>query len=280
MLLNRGIPVSSWLVVILVSGGLCGCAKPPSPPIVEQPPAPQAPAAISLPPPGSEASKLPPPSLEDVQAAVKRIFKDAVVIDAGKKPNFVVGDFNGDLSQDLAVIVKPAPGKLSELNQEFPNWLAREPIKELLLPKSKILAQPINARASSSPAAGQTVRFEKNDIMLAIIHGSGPKGWRDPEATQTHLLRDVVGTDMKILAFKAASQTYEGIKPFPDIYGDLIQQTLIGQSGFLHFAGGVYAWYDRKNYRPKTMGMPRHAGMSAMNAKPKQGSTNPAETQR
>ncbi len=280
MLFKSRIRASSWLAVILVSVGLCGCAKPPSPPMVEQPPAPQAPAAVDLPPPGSEAPKLPPPKLEEVQAAVKRIFKDAVVVDAGRKPNFLVGDFNGDLSQDLAVILKPAPSKLSELNQEFPNWLAREPIKDLLLPKSKILAQPIAARASSSAAAGQTVRFEQGDIMLAIIHGSGPKGWRDPEATQTHLLRDVVGTDMKTLAFKSAAQEYKGTKPFPDIYGDLIQQTLIGQSGFLHFTGGVYAWYDPKNYRPKTTGMPRHAGMSAMNAKPKQGSPNPAETQR
>jgi hypothetical protein len=233
-----------------------------------------------LPPQGSEAPKLPPPKLEEVQAAVKRIFKDAVTIDPSRKPNFLVGDFNGDLSQDVAVILKPAPGKLSELNQEFPNWLAREPLKEVLLPKSKILAQPIAARPSNGPAAGQTVRFEQGDVMLAIIHGSGPKGWRDPEATQTHLLRDVVGTDMKTLAFKSAAETYKGTKPFPVIYGDLIQQTLIGQSGFLHFTGGVYAWYDQKNYRPKTIAMPRHAGMSAMNAKPKQGSPNPAETQR
>lgn len=280
MLLKRSIRASFWLAVILASAGLCGCAKPPSPPTVEQPPAPQAAAVVELPPPGSEAPKLPPPKLEEVQAALKRIFKDAVVIDAGRTPNFLVGDFNGDLSQDLAVILKPAPGKLSELNQEFPNWLAREPIKELLLPKSKVLARPITARPSNSPAAGQTVRFEQGDVLLAIIHGSGPKGWRDPEATQTHLLRDVVGTNMKTLTFKAAAQAYKGIKPFPDIYGDLIQQTLIGQSGFLHFTGGVYGWYDPKNYRPKTTAMPRHAGMSAMNAKPKPGSPTPAGPQR
>lgn len=279
MLLKRGIRASYWLAVILVSAGLCGCAKPPSPPIVEQPPAPQAPALVTLPPPGSEAPKLPPPKTDEVQATVQRIFKDAVVIDTARKPSFLVGDFNGDLSQDLAIILKPAPGKISELNQEFPSWLAREPLKELLLPKSKLLAQPIAARPSPNPAAGQTIRFAQGDELLAIIHGSGPKGWRDPEATQTHLLRDVVGTEMRILAFKSVAQTYKGIKPFPDIYGDLIQQTLIGQSGFLHFAGGVYGWYDPKNYKPKTMGMPRHAGMSAMNAKPKPGNPNPAGAQ-
>ena len=56
---------------------------------------------------------------EEVQTAIKRIFKNAVVIDASRKPSFLFGDFNGDFSQDLAVIIKPAEGKLSELNQEF-----------------------------------------------------------------------------------------------------------------------------------------------------------------
>ena len=92
--------------------------------------------------------------------------------------------------------------------------------------------------------------------------GKGPKGWRDPEATQTHLLRGVVGTDLRTMPFKGAVKTYQGIKPFPTIYGDLIQQTLIGQSGFLHFAGGIYAWYDRKNYTPSAV--PVHSRMSGM----------------
>jgi hypothetical protein len=97
---------------------------------------------------------------------------------------------------------------------------------------------------------------------LAIIHGNGPRGWLDPEATQTHLLRDVVGTDMKTLPFKTAVKVYRGVRPFPTVYGDLIQQTLIGQSGFLHFAGGVYGWYDPKNYSSATV--PVHSGMPGM----------------
>ncbi|MEK6407724.1 MAG: hypothetical protein AABN34_12230 [Acidobacteriota bacterium] len=205
---------------------------------------------------------LPPPKSEEVQIAVKRIFKDAVVIDPSRKPSFLVGDFNGDLSQDLAIVVKPAEGKLSELNQEFPNWLAREPLKEVLLPKSKMLAHPVAAKPSANPAAGQTIRFEQSDVLLAIIHGYGAKGWRDPEATQTHLLRDVVGVNITILPFKSAVKAYKGIKPFPNIYGDLIQQTLIGQSGFLHFTGGMYGWYDPKNYR--AVSVAAHAGMSGM----------------
>src|ERR687891_717454 len=47
------------------------------------------------------------PKLVEVQDAVKRVFKEAAVIDTTYNPNFLVGDFNGDASQDIAVILKP-----------------------------------------------------------------------------------------------------------------------------------------------------------------------------
>ena len=276
MLTEKTRNASSWLLVV-GSVALCACVKPPAQPIVEQPVPPEASKAVSGPQP-TEMPKLPAPKREEVEQTLKRIFKDAVVIDASRTPGFLVGDFNGDLSQDLAVIVKPAQGKISELNQEFPNWLAREPLKEVLLPKSKVLASAGASRPINT-ASGQTVRFEQSDVLLAIIHGSGPKGWRDPEATQTHLLRDVVGTNMKALASKDAATVYKGVRPFPVISGDLIQETLIGQSGFLHINGGIYAWYDPKNYKSVAAPTAGH-GMSAMNANPKSTSPNPAGTRR
>jgi hypothetical protein len=276
MLTKKTRHASSWFLV-LVCVALCGCVKPPAQPIVEQPVPPEAIKAVSAPQP-TEMPKLPPPKREEVEQTLKRIFKSAVVIDASRTPAFLVGDFNGDFSQDLAVIVKPAQGKISELNQEFPNWLAREPLKEVLLPKSKVLASPGASRPVNT-AAGQTVRFEQSDVLLAIIHGSGPKGWRDPEATQTHLLRDVVGTNMKALASKDAATVYKGVKPFPVISGDLIQETLIGQSGFLHINGGIYAWYDPKNYNAVSA-TTAHAGMSAMSGNPKSRSPNPVAARR
>jgi hypothetical protein len=146
------------------------------------------------------------------------------------------------------------------LNQQFPNWIAGEPLKDLLLPKSRALAA-VSTNPSTNPASGQTVRFELNDILLAIIHGNGANGWRDPEATQTYLLKGVVGTNLRTLPFQRAVKTYQGVKPFPTLYGDVIQQTLIGQVGFLHFTGGIYGWYDPRNYSP-TLG-PVHSRMSA-----------------
>jgi hypothetical protein len=238
-----------------------GCAKAPSAqPVVEQAAVPPA-SAMSNPPQPAEIPELPPPKTEDVQEAINRVFKGAVAIDKERALSFLVGDFNGDLSQDVAVIVKPLAGTLSELNQEFPSWIAREPLKDVLLPKSKVLS-PVAARSSSNPASGQTIRFEQSDVLLAIIHGNGPKGWHDTEATQTHLLRDVVGANLRTLPIRGAVKAYKGIKPFPTIYGDLIQQTLIGQSGFLHFTGGIYGWYDPKNYSPAAV--PAHSRMAGM----------------
>lgn len=263
MLTRKAILTTSWLVVVIGSVALCGCAQPPPQPSVEQPAAPQAIEAVAPSPQPREMPKLRPPRLEDVQQAVKRVFKDAVVIDETRNPSFLVGDFNGDLSQDLAVILKPAEGRLSELNQEFPNWIAREPLQEVL-PKSKLLARPAAERPSPNTAAGQTIRFHQSDVLLAIVHGYGPKGWQDPEATQTHLLRDVVGANIRTLPFKGAVKAYKGIKPFPTIHGDLIQETLIGQSGFLHFTGGIYGWYDPKNYKPDASMMPAHSPVAAM----------------
>lgn len=258
MLAGKAILMSSRLIVVMGLAVLFGCAKPPAPPAVEQPPAPEQSAGPnSAPPQRAETPKLPSPKFEEVQQAVSRIFKDVVVIDAARNPSFMAGDFNGDLSEDIAVILKPAEGKLSELNQEFPNWIAREPLEEMR-PTSRMWA----AKPRPNPASGQTIRFEQRDTLLAIVHGQGPMGWRDNEATQTHLLKNAVGNNIRILPSKEAARVYKGVKPFPTIYGDLIRQTLIGQSGFLHFAGGYYEWYDPKNYKVEPVVRSPHSRMS------------------
>src|SRR5215510_244766 len=47
------------------------------------------------------------PQPEELKAAVARVFQTAAIADGTKNPNFVIGDFNGDGSEDLAVITKP-----------------------------------------------------------------------------------------------------------------------------------------------------------------------------
>ena len=130
----------------------------------------------------------------EAQEALKRVYEDAVSMDASRNGSFLVGDFNGDLSQDIAIVVKPAKNKLAAINDEVANWILGDALKDLEF-DSRVKLQ----KSSSTPAR---IRIQEQDnLLLAIIHGFGPAGWRDPEARQTYLLRNAVGTDLRAQPF-------------------------------------------------------------------------------
>src|SRR5262245_56921703 len=52
------------------------------------------------------------PSEAELQAAVNRNYEGAVTIDTTHAVSFLTGDFNGDNSEDVAIVVKPGKGKL------------------------------------------------------------------------------------------------------------------------------------------------------------------------
>jgi len=210
---------------------MLGCSAEKRP-LAEAPPPP-------LTTPSDQAQQmatLPPPKMDSVQEAVKRVFKDAVVIDAAHTPAFIVADFNGDLSEDLAVVLKPVPDKLNGLNQEFPAWLLRDPF----------------GRTESN---GPRLRIAAADVVLAIIHGYGPAGWRNPEATQTFLLKNAVTPNMEAHRLKEFIAANQG-KSLPSLQGDVISETVNAKPGYLYYAGGTYSWYDPKTFKedsgPKT----------------------------
>jgi rhodanese-related sulfurtransferase len=202
---------------------------------VEQPPTYQPPAAAATPPVKLEVAQA--PKVTEVQDAVKRVFKDAAVLHTGHNPNFLAGDFNGDSSQDLAVILKPAPDKLSDLNQELPPWLLRDP------------------RSNGTPR--QPLRVEKDEVLLAVIHGYGANHWRDPEATQTFVLKNVVGDDLKVQTPNEFVSANTGRK-LPRPQGDLIGETLNGTQGYLYYAVSTYSWYDPKTFKGQPEAGPFH----------------------
>jgi hypothetical protein len=210
------------IVLLAVCPNLFGCATPAKR-IVEAPPSP-----VVQPDQPQQMSKQPPPELNAVQEAVKRVFKDSVLMDTSRKPAFLAGDFNGDLSQDIAVILKPSAEKLSDLNEEFPTWLLRDPLA---------------ANQSQIPR----LRVGADEVLLAIIHGYGPSGWRDPQATQTYLLKNVVGSGMQAQQPKDAEKANQG-KKTPQLRGDVIAEALGGTSGYLYYAGATYSWYDPKTF--------------------------------
>jgi len=170
------------------------------------------------------------PKLNEVEAAVKRVFKTAAVVNPSHTPNFVVGDFNGDSSQDLAVVVKPA--ELTAMNEEHPAWLLRDPFGE-------------------NPTTSGPLRISEGETLLAIIHGYGANDWRDEQATQTFVLKNAVGTNLSTKDGVEFVKANSG-RRLPHVTGDVIAESIRGSEGCLYYTSASYRWYDPKTFRGET----------------------------
>lgn len=171
----------------------------------------QAPATASTFTPGSR------PTEAEMRATVQRNYEDAVSIDTTKP--YLIGDFNGDHSEDIAIVVKPAKGKLSDLNSEFANWILEDPHR-------------IEARKNTN-------RVSNNEVLLAVIHGHERDGWRNAMARQTYLLKNAVGAEFEK---QSPQQISTGSKSLPVLRGDVIREKLAGTSGIIFWTGAKYAW--------------------------------------
>ena len=233
------------VLITATSFGLCGCTRPPEEPKrTEMQPRTESAATVVTPSPQSSQSPQPakdqaakespalPPKPDDVKQAVARVFEKAASPDTAPNPSFVVGDFNGDGSEDLAVVVKPGDGKLADINNELANWILEDP-KNVYIP----------GRDTTQRPPGKPIRAEKGDTLLAIIHGVGPKGWRNPEAKQTFLLKNGAGSDMTSRAAKTL-RTNKDQQKFLPLRGDAIRQMIGGKPGLLFWTGAKYAWYS------------------------------------
>jgi hypothetical protein len=233
------------LVAIAALLFLTGCAKSGQ---VKQAEAPPTETALMIPSPQNAAmppSLVPPPKPKELQDVVKRIFKESVVIDNGSASNFAVGDFNGDQSQDVAVVLKPVPAKLADINEESPAWIVRDPF--------------VRIRPGMAP-----LQIKENETLLAVIHGYGPDGWRDPQATQTYLLKNAVGASFETQAKQKFLAANSGRK-LPRLRGDLIAEVLRGTSGYLYYDDATYSWYDPKTFKGEPERRLVHSGMARKN---------------
>jgi hypothetical protein len=211
-------------VSLLALSTFSACTSGPPKPKAEAPP----PTYQSTPESATPAtpSVVMAPTLPEVQTAIKRVFKDAAVLNPNRSPNFFSGDFNGDNSKDLVVILKPV--NIEEMNRQFAPWLVRDP-------RSKISTR-------------ERPPIQKDETLLAVIHGFGNNDWRDPDATQTFLLKNVVGNDMKVQTGKEFAEANSGRK-LPRAQGDLIGETIDGTQGYLYYAFSNYSWYDPKTFK-------------------------------
>jgi len=215
---------------------LCGCAR-------HEPATASGPQPLPADQTTTKSAPKSSPTLAEVNEAVTRVFKNAAIIDSKHAPNFLAGDFNGDASQDIAVILQPANGKLAEMNQELPPWILRDTLR--------------NPNRAAPPP-----RIVANELLLAIIHGYGPNGWRDKEATQTYLLKNAVGLEVKAYERTSFVNAAQGGR-LPRLVGDLIGENLGGKSVYLYFTGAEYSWYDPKSFRAEPEPRLTHPGMTA-----------------
>jgi len=160
----------------------------------------------------------PPPTDTQLRAAIERTYADAVVVDNTRSTQFIVGDFNGDNSEDIAIVVKPR--KVSELNSEYVNWILED--------------------VNHPQQVSRNVR--SNEILLAVIHGNEREGWRNDQARQTYLLKNAVGTDFTRQSLNQLKTSGEN-KALPQLRGDVIREKLNGSGGIIYWTGAKYAWH-------------------------------------
>jgi hypothetical protein len=177
----------------------------------------------------------PVPTAAEVQAAVARVYKDAVVIDKSRGPYFFSGDLNGDGSQDLVVVVRPGAGMLAQLNSEIANWVIEDP--------QKVFVPDLHRGINVIPRKPPPERVGTGDTLLAVIHGYGKEGWRDPRAMQTYLLKNVAGGGLELWPKKQVVPAGKGDKSFPAVRGDVLRGTFGQDRGFVYWSGGDYALY-------------------------------------
>jgi hypothetical protein len=246
---------SACLLLIVVACALSlSCAKAPPQRAEEKPIPPE-----TKTPPDIAAVKsdpnLPAPEPAEVNQAIERVFKGAVTIVTDRTPYYIVGDFNGDHSQDLAVVARPTPGKLLGINDELAPWILVDPIR-LAKPASKGAPYP---ELHSEMTRRRRVVVNDGDTFLAIIHGCQSKGWRDSQATQTYVLKNAAGDKMEPQARKQI--VWAGNKErLPRIWGDVIAQSIGERYGFLYYNGAKYDWYDPRGYKPSPPAKIIHGG--------------------
>ena len=127
------------------------------------------------------------------------------------------------------------------MNQQFPPWILRSPF---VIPKPD----------------DPPIQIAQNDMLLAIIHGYGPEGWRDSQARQTYLLKNAVGQDVKAQKKSEVADDNKGVA-LPRLGGDMIGETLRGKSGYLYFTGAQYSWYDPLTFKGEVEVKLTHPGI-------------------
>jgi hypothetical protein len=227
-------PKTTFLRLTLVALGVLfqGCAERERADAPTAAATPASESANGASPPASATTNA--ASLAEARDALERVYRRAVSVDERSPAPALVGDFNGDGSEDIAVAVKPSDGALEELNSEVANWIVQDPRR----------AVPSGRLPPGQPGSWPA-KIEPADAPLALIHGHGPRGWRDPNATQSYLLKNVAGEGLRVVPLRQFPPALRLKKRAAASKADIISGKLNGVSGFLYWASGEYAWQEQ-----------------------------------
>jgi hypothetical protein len=206
------------LLFLLLLASALGCKTPE---IKEKQPEPQARQAeagikeVDTPKP----AQLPAPALAEVRAALARIYHGSLILP--QPTSYVVGDFNGDGSQDLVVVAQPRAAAIVQLNDELANWIVQQP--------------------RGNPSPGVRPQVKEGDRLLAIVHGQGGTGWRNSGARQSYLLREAAGLQLRVAPFSPSKSSAD----MPAMFAgrDVIHEKLRGETGYIYWDGAHYRWH-------------------------------------
>ena len=221
----RSTVVPLLAVVVVASALYLRRRPPPRVEVIETEravtPGPPEPSALPSPP------RIAAPALSEVQPALDRVFDQAVVMDQATRPPFASGDFDGDDVTDLAVAVRPRnETALSTLNAKRPPWIVQD-------------ATP-QENATGTP---EPVKVSARDLLLAVVPGAAPGGWRNPDLRRGYLVKNAVGSSLSArplaeLPDAIRMRTYR-VHP-----GDVIVSNRGGQPGVVLWTAAAYIWVD------------------------------------
>jgi hypothetical protein len=189
------------------------------------------PPRLDAPSPPPFAVKQPPPTPGEVEKGLRRAFGETVHPAAGSSRS-LVGDFNGDGAEDVAVPVSPAAGRLEELNDALANWRVQDA-------REDPAAEPGPPPKGERPA----LAVQPEDVLLAVVHGYGIRGWRDERARQCFLVRHATGAPFEARPRTALLRYVRRVPDEPRLTGDVILVSAGRKPGFVYWTGARYSWH-------------------------------------
>ena len=132
------------------------------------------------------------------------------------------------------MIARPAASKLDDVNNELANWTIQDADKAFIPPPGKKVVVPPKQ---------ERPRVEPGEQVLAIIHGFGPTGWRNPDARQAYIVKHAAAS----LQGTAPSISQKAIRAMKlPVETEIIKEIRNNKKGFLFWTGGAYAWHPEQ----------------------------------